>query len=122
MPFGYNKKQFTYILRDIIGVTAVQLVFVGLEMDSKFSLEIRIMDQKTLDIFIHRFKIYILLVLVWIILVGIYFLYSYGVRGMLLYIVISLVLFGYIAYSYHMLLNKISKNFNLKIRYFNHNQ
>lgn len=119
MPLGYNKERFSSILQDIIYIVTIQLAFLGLELDSKFGVELTILDQKTLDLFVYRFKIFLTLIFIWILFTCVYFSYRYGLTALMIYLFISIIFFGYVVLTYNSLVCKISKKNNLKLRYFN---
>ena len=119
MPLGYDRTLFGSILQDIIYIVTIQLAFLGLELDSKFGVELSVINQNTLDLFIYRFKIFMTLIFIWIIFTCIYFVYRYGLSALLMYLFISIIFFGYVAVSYHSVISKISLKNNLTFRYFN---
>lgn len=119
MPLGYEKERFSSILQDIIYIVTIQLAFLGLEIDSKFGIELTISDQNTLDLFVYRFKIFLTLIFIWISFTCVYFAYRYGLTALMIYLFISIIFFGYVVLTYNSIVSKISKRNNLKLRYFN---
>lgn len=109
MPLGYDKEHFASILQDIIYIVTIQLAFLSLEIDSKFGAELSIIDQNKMDTFLYRFKTFMTLVAAWIVFTGIYFLYRYGLGALLVYLVASLILFGYVYVTYSRLVDRVAK-------------
>ena len=116
MPLGYSKDQFASILQDIIYIITLQLAFLSLEIDSKYGIELSVTDQDKLDLFISRYKTFMILLVLWIVATCGYFLYRYGMGGFLMYLLVSILLFGYVAISYDRMLKRICLKCKLKMK------
>lgn len=116
---GYSKSDFSQIFQDIIYIASIQLAFLGLELDSKYSIELSVCDQKSLDLFVYRFKSFIILTIIWTIFTCVYFLYRYGFNGFSIYFVVTLLISAYVVTTYHNTIKLLSLQNNLKLRYFN---
>ena len=118
MPLGYDKKTFITVAGQILIFSTVQLAFMGAELDSKFSISRTVEDKAGLALAIQRFRKFIFICIAWIILTGFYFLYSYGIVAMILYLILSSIILIYNASEYIAVFNLIKRKYNITSRIF----
>ena len=111
-----KQKNFYYILGKAILYASIQFAIGSVEMSSKFSVRNFSTNQQVLDNAVIALRDYIIIGLLWTFGTSLIFLVNYGLKGLVLNVIVNLFIILWIYFSYQVAFEKTGKQSNLQVK------